>query len=244
MKPESDPAGGDGAFRFGPLSADPSPPRFTTSCSTLLPCFLLVACMWLGAPAARAQEPPAADTAERARGADRPAGAHAGHGAGHAREGRAAGAAVSPYAGLEGRDPAGLSEEERRALLAGEGFGFALPAELNGVPGPRHALELGDELGLSPAQARDLEAIESAMRSAAIELGEAIVALERELDGLFAGEGATQGEVERLTRRIGVRRGQLRAVHLVAHLRTEEVLTPEQVRRYAELRGYHAHREP
>ena len=27
-------------------------------------------------------------------------------------------------------------------LLAGGGWGFALPAELNGLPGPRHVLEL------------------------------------------------------------------------------------------------------
>ena len=33
-------------------------------------------------------------------------------------------------------------------------------------------------------------------------------------------------------------RGELRAVHLVAHLRTIEILTPDQVEAYRRARGY------
>ena len=37
-------------------------------------------------------------------------------------------------------------------LEAGSGWGLALPAELNGRPGPAHLLELKEALGLSPEQ--------------------------------------------------------------------------------------------
>ena len=48
----------------------------------------------------------------------------------------------SPYAGMQQRGIAALSESDLAALMAGEGWGLALPAELNGVPGPTHLLEL------------------------------------------------------------------------------------------------------
>ena len=54
-----------------------------------------------------------------------------------------------PYAGFEIRDIASLSQQDIQALREGSGWGLALPAELNGFPGPAHVLELSDELGLS-----------------------------------------------------------------------------------------------
>jgi hypothetical protein len=39
------------------------------------------------------------------------------------------------YAGMEGREIKALDPGEVDALLAGEGMGFALAAELNGSPG-------------------------------------------------------------------------------------------------------------
>ena len=65
----------------------------------------------------------------------------------------AATAEEAPYAGLDTRGIAALSEADIAALRAGEGWGLALPAELNGWPGPRHVLDMGDAIGLSAAQA-------------------------------------------------------------------------------------------
>jgi hypothetical protein len=45
-----------------------------------------------------------------------------------------------------------LSEQQVADLQAGRGMGLALPAELNGYPGPAHVLELADKLGLSADQ--------------------------------------------------------------------------------------------
>jgi hypothetical protein len=49
---------------------------------------------------------------------------------------------------------------------------------------------------------------------------------------------ATERSVADATAVIGTTQGVLRNVHLKFHLLTIEVLTPEQVQRYSELRGY------
>jgi hypothetical protein len=61
-------------------------------------------------------------------------------------------APVGPYAGLEKRAIKALSDAQIADLRAEEGMGLALPAELNGYPGPVHVLELGDRLGLDAEQ--------------------------------------------------------------------------------------------
>ena len=57
-----------------------------------------------------------------------------------------------PYAGLEQRAVKALSEQQIADLRGGRGMGLALPAELNGYPGPSHVLENADALGLSAEQ--------------------------------------------------------------------------------------------
>ena len=50
-----------------------------------------------------------------------------------------------PYVGLQSRTIKALSAEQIADLRAGRGMGFALPAELNGYPGPLHVIELADQ---------------------------------------------------------------------------------------------------
>lgn len=144
----------------------------------------------------------------------------------------------SPYAGMEDRAVKALSAEEVAGLRAGDGLGFALAAELNGLPGPKHVLELSGELGLEEEQASAIRAIRDRMLAAARELGEEIVQAETHLDGMFARGRATAEDVRRITGHIGEMRGRLRAVHLTAHLEVTPILTAEQVVAYQRLRGY------
>ena len=58
-------------------------------------------------------------------------------------------AADPSYAGQQTRAIKALSADERDALIAGAGMGYARAAELNRHPGPMHALELKTPLGLS-----------------------------------------------------------------------------------------------
>ena len=68
--------------------------------------------------------------------------------------------------------------------------------------------------------------------------GGRVVALERELDALFAKGRPTPAEVERLSVAIGEAQGRLRAEHLRTHLDTTALLTPAQVDQYVKARGY------
>ena len=71
-----------------------------------------------------------------------------GHGAGHGGKHGASGG-EQPYAGLESRAIKALAPSEVEDLRQGNGMGMALPAELNGYPGPRHVLDLAEELNLT-----------------------------------------------------------------------------------------------
>jgi hypothetical protein len=142
------------------------------------------------------------------------------------------------HAGKEAREIKALSPEDVAGLLAGEGMGLALAAELNGWPGPRHVLELAEPLGLSAEVVGAVAAVRARMHARATQLGEAVVEAERTLDRRFAHRHIDADVVAELTSEIGRLRGELRAVHLLAHLETTALLTPEQVLRYDELRGY------
>jgi hypothetical protein len=145
-----------------------------------------------------------------------------------------------PYAGLEARPVKALSEQQILDLRAGRGMGLALPAELNGYPGPLHVLEHAEALGLSPVQRARATAAVAAMKAEAVPLGERMIRQEAALDALFAKGTARPGNLDAAAAAIGATQGALRAAHLRQHLVMAETLTPEQVRRYAALRGYGA----
>lgn len=159
----------------------------------------------------------------------------------------AAWAADQPYADQHHRDIKALSGDEVKGYLAGAGMGFARAAELNHYPGPMHALELAEQLKLTGEQRAALESLMKRHKSQASELGAAVVSLERRLDSLFASRHATANEVEQTVTKIGEAQARYRTSHLVTHLSTTALLTPEQRARYDVLRGYvnePAHRMP
>jgi Spy/CpxP family protein refolding chaperone len=117
-------------------------------------------------------------------------------------------------------------------------MGLAKAAELNHYPGPKHVLDLADELELTDAQRAEAQAAREAMRSEAIPLGNQVVAKEATLDALFADGRATPSTVRALLREIAVIKADLRFAHLNAHLTMRDILTEQQIRRYDVLRGY------
>ena len=150
----------------------------------------------------------------------------------------------TPYAGMQTRSVKALSDQQLADLKAGRGMGLALVAELNGFPGPVHVLELSKELSVSVRQRERIEALFAAMKREAVPLGQRLIRLESELDTLFASKSITQASLKSSMNTIGAVQGDLRAAHLKYHLLTLDVLTPQQVARYSELRGYTRSPEP
>ena len=145
---------------------------------------------------------------------------------------------MQPYAGMQTRPLKALSAEQITDLRAGRGMGLALAAELNGYPGPSHVLELARELGLSETQRAQVQAQFAAMQAETVPLGEELIARERDLDHQFAARTITPASLTTTMDAIGTAQSRLRTAHLKYHLSMLDVLTPAQVRRYTELRGY------
>ena len=146
--------------------------------------------------------------------------------------------AESPYAGQELRSIKSMAPQDVEALKNGEGMGFAKLAELNQFPGPRHVLDLSQQLGLTPEQLAGTEALFAAMQRKAIALGHELLAAEAELDHAFENDDIDAEALEDALLAIGEIRARLRFVHLEAHLRQKALLTDEQVVLYDDLRGY------
>lgn len=145
---------------------------------------------------------------------------------------------TSPYLGQEHRKIKSLSQEEIDGLLAGKGMGYAKAAELNGIPGPAHVLELAVELRLSRQQKEKTERLFEEMLASAKSLGRSLVDAEQALDDLFARAEATPDTLTRHLDSIARIEARLRQVHLQAHLAQLEVLGPKQLALYREFRGY------
>lgn len=148
--------------------------------------------------------------------------------------------AKSPYVGQVNAPIKALTAEEQAALLDGQGAGFAKAAELNGYPGPKHVLELSEQLGLSESQLHATQALFDRMRADARAEGAALVEAERALDALYASKSATRESVNAQLARIEALRARLRGLHLNAHLEQAALLTRHQIAMYAQARGYGA----
>lgn len=80
------------------------------------------------------------------------------------------------------------------------------------------------------------------MKSEAVAVGNRLIAEEAELDRLFATRSVTAPTLLAAINAIGQTQAALRKAHLRYHLLTVDVLTPDQLRRYSELRGYGVHK--
>lgn len=146
----------------------------------------------------------------------------------------------SPYAGLETRQIKSLSEADLEELRRGGGWGLALPAELNGVPGPAHLLELSDEIGLSAEQVSAIESIYADMQVEARAAGARFIAAEQAIEAAFRERDLTPDRLRALIDAAAEARAELRFIHLSRHLEMPPLLSAEQVVRYSDLRGYGA----
>ena len=146
--------------------------------------------------------------------------------------------AQSPYAEMQSRAIKALSPEQISDLKTGRGMGLALPAELNGYPGPSHVLELSDKLELTQSQKDSIQKLFDSMRAEALPLGDKLLGQEAALDQQFAGRSMTPENLQQTMTQIGMTQAELRNTHLKYHLQTTKLLSADQLQRYAMLRGY------
>jgi hypothetical protein len=144
----------------------------------------------------------------------------------------------SKYIGQELREIKSLSKADIEELINGRGWGLAKAAELNGVPGPIHLLEMQKEIKLTSKQIQRSEAIFQEMKQKAIKSGVKLIDLERELNRHFANKTITDQLLFDLLDKIAKTYKKLRYIHLSAHLKTPNILTSDQILLYNKLRGY------
>jgi len=146
----------------------------------------------------------------------------------------------SPYRQQAETGLRGLSENEIADLQAGKGMGLARAAELNSYPGPRHVLDAvaAGKLAATAEQVERVQRVFDAMKAAAQRVGARIVAEEQGLEAAFRARTITEAELRSRVDRIAALQGQLRTLHLGAHLATRAILSESQIARYDELRGY------
>lgn len=148
-------------------------------------------------------------------------------------------ASEAPPQSPEARHHAFL-DEERQAIERGEGFGMAFVADSNGYPGPRHILDLQNELKLTSDQAAAVQKLFAEMKQQALARGKEVLQAEEELDRMFRAN-RPEAELHEQVLRVGSLRGELRWVHLRGHLAAAGLLTKEQIAAYSQLRhgGHH-----
>lgn len=144
----------------------------------------------------------------------------------------------SPYAGQEKRAIKALSEQEIDDYVSGRGMGTSKAAELNHYPGPRHVLDHKFQLGLTQDQVTQAQRLYEDMADDAARLGKQIVQKEADLEALYSAGKANRHNTRELVHELAMLQAEFRLVHLNAHLSMKQLLSPQQVAAYDQLRGY------
>jgi hypothetical protein len=131
-----------------------------------------------------------------------------------------------------------LTDSEIADLRSGAGMELARAAELNGHPGPAHAIELADALDLTPEQLSASEVLRTTVQDAARPLGARILAAEATLARGFALRTLDAATLKTRVMALASLQGELKFIHLEAHLAERALLTEAQVARYDVLRGH------
>jgi len=144
----------------------------------------------------------------------------------------------SDYTGEVDRVIKSLSANDIKDLTLGNGMGLAKAAELNGYPGPKHVLEMQEELLLEKEQLTSIKLIFEEMKSQARSQGKIFISLEKSLNDHFSNATITNDTLESTLKNISEAKNNLRYIHLSAHIKTTEILSKNQIKKYNQLRGY------
>lgn len=111
-------------------------------------------------------------------------------------------------------------------------------AERHLYPAPQTALQIAESLELNEAQRAQLRQLQHDTEAEIAALGRRLATEERRLARAFAENNVEATRVDALTARISALDGRIRALRLRSHLAARDALTPDQLLRFASLRGY------
>jgi hypothetical protein len=146
----------------------------------------------------------------------------------------------SNYLGQDKRQIKSLSKDDIEQLENGKGWGLAKAAELNGMPGPSHVLQMKAKISLSSKQQIQIQSLFDDMQAKAIPLGKKLIKLEKALNDAFANQEITTASLKQMLNAISKVHTELRYIHLVTHLKTPRILSSQQIEKYNRLRGYNS----
>ncbi|ASJ73300.1 hypothetical protein [Granulosicoccus antarcticus] len=106
-----------------------------------------------------------------------------------------------------------MSPENIAELERGGQWGLAKVAELNGLPGPAHLLELENEIELTGDQLNEIQILHDEMREQAIENGKRLIMLEGELEARFQHDLPTETDLK--TMLIAIEKNALSCVSFI-----------------------------
>ncbi|MTI89128.1 MAG: hypothetical protein FH748_14320 [Balneolaceae bacterium] len=131
-----------------------------------------------------------------------------------------------------------LSQQDIQELLQGKGRGYAKAAELNGMPGPRHVLDMEDQIKLNDDQKKQIELLFDEMEQDASVLGAQLITREKSLNKAFATQQVNEEKLKQLLQDIAQTTAELRYTHLYTHLKTADILSDDQIDIYNRLRKH------
>ena len=130
-----------------------------------------------------------------------------------------------------------LSNEQYNALLKGDDiYGMSLAAELNHYPLPDKVIKLKKEINLSLVQVTKISVIAKELHRKKLEMGLIIINNEKTIDSLFRTNKFDNGSLIFFANRYGLYQGELRNAILQACLATRNLLSLQQVNKYAALK--------
>lgn len=129
--------------------------------------------------------------------------------------------------------------EPQQQCYANSTAAYMALAEANHYPSPEKVLHNARQLGLTPKQIEQSQAIYDDMVKYASELEAKLKLKQKQLDRLFITDTINDDELAMLLTKISVLETKVRYVHLHAHIQQKAILTSEQLQQYEQLSADH-----
>ena len=130
-----------------------------------------------------------------------------------------------------------IGDEEYMFYMQGNNPSLVLIAELNNYPSPKAVLEKQKQLGLNATQKTQVQTIQTEMVRKLKEMGNFLIAEQTKLNKLFETNKINEGSLIYHTNKIGALEGEMRNAYLKAYLRTRNILSAQQLKKYASLKN-------